>query len=42
MYKKFMIGKTSGKRPHNRHTCRWKDAIKRDVREVSCEDVGWI
>ena len=35
MYR-VLVGKPEGKRPLERHRCRWEDHIKMDLQEVGC------
>jgi len=37
-----LVGKHEGKRPLDRHRCRWEDNIKIDLQEVGCEGMDWI
>jgi glycine cleavage system protein P-like pyridoxal-binding family len=39
---KILIRKPKGKRPLGRPSCRWKYNIRRDVREIVWDSVGWI
>jgi hypothetical protein len=36
------VGKPEGKRPLERHICRWEDNIKMDLQEVGCGGMDWI
>jgi hypothetical protein len=38
----ILFGKLEWKRPLGRPRCRWIDSIRRNFREVGCEDVDWI
>ena len=39
---RVLVGKTGGKRPLGRPTCRWEDNIKMDLQEVGCGGMDWI
>jgi hypothetical protein len=39
---RILMGKSEGKRPLGRHTRRWEDNIKMDVREIGWGGMGWI
>jgi len=39
---KILVGKPEGKGPCGRHTCRWEDNIKIDLREKGLEGMDWI
>jgi hypothetical protein len=36
------VGKPEGKRPLGRHTHRWEDTIKMDLKEVGWVGMDWI
>jgi hypothetical protein len=35
-------GRPEGKRPLGRHTRRWEDNIKMDLREIGIDGANWI
>ena len=37
-----LVGKPEGKRPLERHKCRWEDNIKMDIQEVGCGGMDWM
>jgi hypothetical protein len=37
-----LVRKPEGKRPVGRHSHKWKDKIKMDLREIGWEGVDWI
>jgi hypothetical protein len=37
-----LVGKSEGKRPRGRRSCRWEDNIKMDLQEVGCGGMDWI
>jgi hypothetical protein len=37
---KIMVRKPKGKMPLARPTCRWKDNIKMDLKEIGCASVS--
>jgi hypothetical protein len=39
---KILVGKHEGKWLLVRHRCRWKDDIKREIRERGCGNMNWI
>lgn len=39
---RVLVGKYEGKRQLGKLRCRWKDNIKIDLTEISCEGVDWI
>ena len=39
---RVLVGKPEGKRPLGRPKRRWKDDIKRDLREIGCDPGDWI
>jgi hypothetical protein len=39
---RVLVGKPEGKRVLGRPTCRWKDNIKADLKEVGCGGMDWI
>jgi hypothetical protein len=39
---KILLGKPIGKRPLWGHRYRCKDNTNMDLKEIGCEDVGWI
>jgi hypothetical protein len=39
---KILVGWTEGKKPLGKPSYRGEDAIKIDLKEIGCEDVGWI
>jgi hypothetical protein len=39
---RVLVGKTEGKRPLGRPRRRWKDNIKRDLREIEIDGANWI
>ena len=39
---RVMVGKTEGKRPLGRPSCRWENNSKMDLQEVGCGGTGWI
>ena len=39
---RVLVGKTEGKRPLGRPSCRWEDNIKMDLQEVGCGGMDWI
>jgi hypothetical protein len=38
----ILVGKPEGKRPLGRTRRRWLDINKMDLREIECDDMGWI
>jgi hypothetical protein len=36
---KVLVGKPEGKKPLGKSTCRWKDNIKMDLREIGWESI---
>jgi hypothetical protein len=36
-----LVGKPDGKRPHQRHRCRWEDNIKMVLQEVGWRGMDW-
>jgi hypothetical protein len=38
---KILTAKLEGKRPLERPRHRWEDNIRKDLREVGCENVDW-
>ena len=36
------MGKSEGKRPLGRPSCRWEDNIMLDLQEVECGGLDWI
>jgi hypothetical protein len=36
------VGKPEGKRPVGRHTHRWEDNIRMDIREIGWGGMDWI
>jgi hypothetical protein len=41
VYRVF-VGKSEGKRPLGRPSCRWEENIMMDLQEVGCEGMDWI
>ena len=39
---RVLVGKPEGKRPLERHRCRWEDHIKMGLQEVGCGSMEWI
>jgi hypothetical protein len=39
---RFLVGRPEGKRPLGRPRLRWKDDIKRDLREIGIDVANWI
>jgi hypothetical protein len=39
---KILIGKSEGNRPLGTPKCSWKNNIKMDINEISCEGFEWI
>jgi hypothetical protein len=39
---KVWVRKPKGKRPLGRYRCRWKDNIKKDLRETGWGGMDWI
>ena len=39
---RLLVRKPKGKRPHERHRCRWEDNIKMDLHVVGCWGMDWI
>ena len=39
---RLLVRKPKGKRPHERHRCRWEDNIKMDLKKVGCGGMDWI
>jgi hypothetical protein len=39
---RVLVGKPEGKRPLERHQCRWEDGIKMGLREIGSGGVEWI
>jgi hypothetical protein len=39
---RVLVGNPEGRRPPGRPRRRWKDNIKKDLREVGCGFVDWI
>jgi hypothetical protein len=38
---RILVGKSEGKRPLGRPRSRWLDNIKRDLREIVWDGIGW-
>jgi hypothetical protein len=38
----ILVGKPEGKRPPGRHSRRWEDNIRMDLRETGWEYVDWM
>jgi hypothetical protein len=38
----ILVRKLEGKRPLGRPRRRWMDNIKKDLREIRCDDMVWI
>jgi hypothetical protein len=36
------VGKPEAKRPLGKLRCRWEDNLKKDLREIGCDDTDWI
>jgi len=39
---RVLVGKSEGKRPLGRPSCRWVDSITMDLQEVGCGYMDWI
>jgi hypothetical protein len=39
---RVLVGKSEGKRPLGRPSCRWEDNVKMDLQEVGVGGMGWI
>jgi hypothetical protein len=39
---RVLVGRPEGKRPLGRHTHRWDDNIKMDLREIGIDGANWI
>ena len=39
---RLLVRKPKGKRPHERHRCRWEDNIKMDLHVVGCWGMDWM
>jgi hypothetical protein len=39
---RVLVGKTEGKRQHERQRRRWEDDIKMDLHDVGCGGMNWI
>jgi hypothetical protein len=39
---RILVGKPEGKRPLGRQRPRWMDNIKRDLRDMELDFIGWI
>jgi hypothetical protein len=39
---RVLVGRTEGKRPLGRPSCRWEDNIKLYLREIGIDGVNWI
>jgi hypothetical protein len=39
---RILVEKREGKRPLGRHTRRWVDNIKIDLRALGCDGMDWI
>jgi hypothetical protein len=39
---RVLVGRPEGKRPLGRHSHRWGDNIKIDLREIGIDGVNWI
>jgi hypothetical protein len=39
---RILVGKPVGTRPLGRHTCRWEDNIRMDLREIGWGSMAWI
>jgi len=39
---RVLVGKSEGKRPLGRTSCRWEDNNKMDLQEVGCGGMDWI
>jgi hypothetical protein len=39
---RILVGKSEGKRPLRKPTCRWMNNIKMNLRETGCGDMDWI
>jgi hypothetical protein len=39
---KVLVGKLEGKRPLGRPRRRWKDGVRKDLREIGLGGVDWI
>jgi hypothetical protein len=37
-----LVGKSGGKKPHEKTRSRWEDHIKMDLQEVGCGVMDWI
>jgi hypothetical protein len=42
MREKVLVGKPKGKRPLRRCSRRWKDSIKKDLREIKWGGMDWV
>jgi hypothetical protein len=38
----ILVGRTVGKRPLGRPSCKWEDNMKTDLRESGIDEANWI